>query len=374
MVGSAGRRLSATLIALFAAGLVLLFVARTANALLLLFIAILLAVYLAAVTDVLVRRARVIRPLALAVAGLGTVGAAILVGWLILPPVVRQTEDFLTSLPIELQRLEAFLIERARDYPPLEALLGANNEAGTLLDSTAADIRAYLQNAVLPYLKAGGRFLVELVSVLAMAVYLARAPRAYQEGLIGLVPPRVRHVARTIVVDLGDTLRAWIWAQLLAMSVLGLLTTIGLYLLGVPYAMAFGAFAAVAAVVPFFGTVASTALPALFVLSINGWAHALAVVGLGAGVHLVEANVIVPLLFSERISLPPALTILSVLIMASLLGVLGLVVAVPFLASTIVVVRHVLLAQIYGQYPSHGVPPAVLVSTTGEQRVVTVPP
>jgi predicted PurR-regulated permease PerM len=65
---------------------------------------------------------------------------------------------------------------------------------------------------------------------------------------------------------------------------------------------------------------------------------------------------------------------MSVLVMAHVLGVLGLVVAVPFLAATIVVIRHVLLAQIYGQYDPHTVPPAVLVSTTGERRVVMVPP
>jgi len=68
------------------------------------------------------------------------------------------------------------------------------------------------------------------------------------------------------------------------------------------------------------------------------------------------------------------LTIMSVLVMAHILGLLGLVVAVPFLAVTMVVARHVLLAQIYGEYDPRTVPPAVLVSTTGEQRVVVVPP
>ena len=95
-----------------------------------------------------------------------------------------------------------------------------------------------------------------------------------------------------------------------------------------------------------------------------------ATVALGVGVHLVEANVIAPLIFEERISVPPVLTILSVLTMATLLGLL---VAVPLLAAILAIVRHVLLTQVYGEQDPRAVSPAVLVSTTGQQRVVVIP-
>jgi predicted PurR-regulated permease PerM len=64
---------------------------------------------------------------------------------------------------------------------------------------------------------------------------------------------------------------------------------------------------------------------------------------------------------------------MAVLIMASLIGVLGLMIAVPLLAAVIVVVRHVLVEQVYGDAPRDAVPAAVLVSTTGEMRTVRVP-
>jgi hypothetical protein len=59
--------------------------------------------------------------------------------------------------------------------------------------------------------------------------------------------------------------------------------------------------------------------------------------------------------------LPPVLTIASVLIMGTLFGVIGLVVAVPILALTVVVVRHILHAEIYGDTADGG--PAVLRGT-----------
>jgi predicted PurR-regulated permease PerM len=267
--------------------------------------------------------------------------------------------------------LEAFIAQLAERYPPLERTALGRPGAG-LVETLVNDATDFVRGSVFPYITAGGKVAVELLSVLAMAIYLARNPAQYRDGVISLVPPRVRQLARATVADLAETMRTWIWAQLFAMLLLGVLTALGLWILRVPYALAFGVFAGAAAIVPFFGTITSTALPALFVLPINGVVHALLVTALGIGVHLLEANVVAPLIFEERLRLPPVLTILSVLVMASLLGVLGLLVAVPTLAAVMVILRHVLFGQIYGEQDLERVPSAVLVATTGEQKVIVV--
>jgi hypothetical protein len=77
------------------------------------------------------------------------------------------------------------------------------------------------------------------------------------------------------------------------MVLLGVLTTLGLWILSVPYFLAFGIFEEVAPIVPFLGTLLSTLLPAFFALGVSGLAKALAVVALGVGVHLIEMRVIV---------------------------------------------------------------------------------
>src|SRR5205814_6766371 len=107
-------------------------------------------------------------------------------------------------------------------------------------------------------------------------------------------------------------------------------------------------------VVPFFGTLLSTLLPALFVLNeavpyhgMTGAGHAGLVVGLGVIVHMIEGNVVSPLVMSKKVDLPPVLTIMSVLVMGSLLGPLGLIVAVPTLAAVMVIVRRILITRLY---------------------------
>jgi predicted PurR-regulated permease PerM len=132
------------------------------------------------------------------------------------------------------------------------------------------------------------------------------------------------------------------------MTFLGTLTAIGLYFLGVPYYVTFGVFTGLATIVPFFGTLLATTLPALFVLTgPEGGTRALWVIGLGVIVHLIEGNLVSPYIMQKQVDLPPVLTIVFVLVVGKLLGPLGLLVAVPGLAVIMVIVRRILISRIY---------------------------
>jgi predicted PurR-regulated permease PerM len=190
--------------------------------------------------------------------------------------------------------------------------------------------------------------LVSLFSVVVMALYLALHPALYREWLIVLFPPIHRDLVRDVLADCASSLRAYIVGLLLTMTFLGTLTAIGLYLLGVPYYITFGVFTGLATIVPFFGTLLATTLPALFVLTGPDGGHAaLWVIGLGIVVHLIEGNVVSPYIMSKQVDLPPVLTIVFVLVVGKLLGGLGLLVAVPALAVIMVIVRRILLTRIY---------------------------
>ncbi|MFI5244726.1 MAG: AI-2E family transporter, partial [Gemmatimonadales bacterium] len=133
------------------------------------------------------------------------------------------------------------------------------------------------------------------------------------------------------------------------MAVLGALMAIGLRLLNVPYWLTFGIFCGLAAIVPFFGTVISTIVPALFVLGgTGGGVGALLVLLLGVVVHLIEGNIVAPLIMQRGVHLPPVFSIMAVLISGTLLGPLGLLVAVPALCIVMVLVRKVLIERVYG--------------------------
>ncbi len=357
--------------ALFVGALAVWTAIRLVGVLLLVLLAVLLSVFLGAVTDLLERRLRVSRGVGITLATLGTTAAVAGLAALFVPPVVAQTRALIGALPQTLAGLQAALERLGTQYPLLQGTSLADPQSGVVA-SVLTDITEYLRGAIVPYLRAGGRLFVEGAAVVVMAIYFALNPALYRGGVLTLVSPKHRAVASRILVDMAATLRAWVTGQLLAMAIFAAFTAVGLWALGVPYWLAFGLFAGLAAMVPFFGTIVSTIVPALFVVG-GGWLQVSAVLLLGIVVHAVGSNIIVPWIMARTVSVPPALTISGVLAMGTLLGPVGLIVAVPILALMLVLVRHLVHGELYGEGSTFQ--PAVLRSGRGRQPpTLTTPP
>jgi predicted PurR-regulated permease PerM len=321
---------------------------KTIDILLVVFLAVILAIYLNSLADLLHRRLGVPRPLGLTLGVAGTLGALVGVVLLIAPPVTAQVQDLLTNLPRYLASLDTNLNGFIRSIPVLRRSADAGAGQPGLLANALSEIMGFLRGAAVPYLKGGVEVLIEGVSVLVMAIFLARHPAVYADGVVALAPPQRRPLARAILRDLDLTIRAWVIGQIIAMVLLAALTTLGLWALGVPYFLAFGVFAGVAAIVPFFGVLLSTLLPALFALGAFGVTKALLVGALGVLVHIIEANFVAPVVMERQVNLPPVITIAGVLLIGKLFGLGGLIIAVPILALVMILVRHILLGEVYG--------------------------
>jgi len=323
------------------------FLVTIRDLLLLAFIATLVAIYLDGLTDLLVARTGLPQRAAFAVAVLPSLAALPGIVFLLVPPVIAQSRALLAVLPAQLARLGGALERLLPRIPELRDAIRPGEHQ--LLGAAIAQARA-LAGGIAPHVFGVAHGLVDLVAVAVMSVYLARDPSLYRGWARAVVPPQHRATADLVLVRLGAALHAWTLAQLLAMLILGTFTALGLWLLGVPYWLAFGIFTGLVALVPFFGTFVSTLLPALFVLGGDDGSvgRAAAVVVLGVVVHLVENNLVNPLVMQRQVALPPVLTIMSVLVCSRLLGPLGLVVAVPTLAVVLVLVRTLLLERGYG--------------------------
>lgn len=328
----------------------LLLFRTVAQVFLLLFLGILISLYLGAVSDWVEVKTRLPRGAAFAIAVLGSLGALVLLAWILIPPVVTQTQQLISALPGFIATWETGLDNLAVRFPFLKEAIGT--EDNRILSVVYARVSGMFGDVV-PRVFGLVHAAIDVFAVGVMGLYLALHPALYREWLIALFPPIHRDLVRDVLGDLANTLRAYIVGQLTAMGVLAAMTAIGLYLLDVPFWLPFGIFTGLVAIVPFFGTLLSTILPALFVLSgptfhgMTGFSHAMLVVLLGVVIHLFEGNVVAPLVMSKKVDLPPVLTIMSVLVLGKILGPLGLIVAVPTLAAIMVIVRRILITRIY---------------------------
>jgi len=326
--------LAATIITI----LLLWMVGHAADIFLLLFLAILISLYLGAVTDFFQRRFRLHRGLAFGLALFGSLGGIVGLFWLLVPPVVAQTQQLLSVLPQQIEQWEVGIDRLMANIPALNGVWKPG-EHKLLLTGSFGEVVPKVFGLV--------HAAISIFSVLVMSIYLALEPAFYREYMIALFPPVHRDLVRDVLADLATTLRQYIVGQLFTMAMLALLTAIGFYFLKVPYWLTFSILTGAVAIIPFFGTLVSTALPAMFMLGDRGLGAALLVIGWGTVVHLFEGNVLMPKVMQGKVHLPPVMTILSVLIMGTMIGGVGLVVAVPALAVLMVVVRRILMNRIY---------------------------
>jgi predicted PurR-regulated permease PerM len=325
--------------------LLLWLLGSTADVFILLFIAILLSLYLGFVRDLLVEHGRMPPKLAFFFAVTGSGAALLGLFALLVPPVVEQTRSLVTVLPQYIEGWETAIDRFVARFPAMRDMWKPGDH--TLLRALYDQVSGQTTNLV-PKVFSLVHVFINIFAVGVMSIYLALKPGLYREWLIALFPPIHRDLVRDVLRDLADRLRDYIVAQLLAMTVLAILTAIGLYLLGVPYWLTFGVFTGLVAVVPFFGTLVSTILPALFVLGgPGGGTRAMWVIVLGVVIHLIEGNLVAPLVMSKKIDQPPVLTITSVLVIGKILGPLGFVVALPILVTVMTVIRRILMNRIY---------------------------
>jgi predicted PurR-regulated permease PerM len=189
--------------------------------------------------------------------------------------------------------------------------------------------------------------------VLLLAIYFASEPKLYLVGFVKLFPRERRDRVKEVIQGVYQTLRWWLIGKAGSMLFIGLLTWIGLWILGVPLALTLGLLAGLLSFIPNFGPIIS-AVPAILLAFIDSPITALYVLGLFVLVQLIESNIVTPFIERETVELPPALTITFQLALGVLVGGLGLVLATPLLAAIVVAVQMLYIEDVLGDASTAG--------------------
>jgi len=317
-------------------GLGLWVIGALIDAALLLFGGVLLAVFLRGTSNWITRRTRLPQPWSL-VAVITAIAALIGVSaWLIAPSLSAQLDQITTRVPQAIARLRGHLEQYAWGRELTERLAqgagfpsgGALRRATSVLSTTAG---------------LGTGFIVFLF----LGLFLSAEPRLYRRGLLHLVPVPRRARAAEILDDVGEVLQQWMLGKFISMAAVGVLTYLGLAILGMPIALALAVFAATLTFVPYIGPLLAL-LPAALIALLEGPTQAAYVIALYFGVQLVESYVLTPVVQKRTAALPPALTLLGQLVIGALTGPLGVVLATPLTAALMVLVKRSYVEDLLG--------------------------
>jgi predicted PurR-regulated permease PerM len=187
-----------------------------------------------------------------------------------------------------------------------------------------------------------------LVLILVLSIYIGADPDTYHDGLMKLFAKPWRKRAGEVLTAISIALRKWLVTQLIAMVVIGVVSTIVLLILGVNAAVPLGVIAGLLEFVPTVGPILS-ALPAIAMGFVDSPEKALAVIVAYIAIQQMENYLLIPFLMREGVDLPPALTIIAQALMALIFGFLGLLCAVPLLAATMVAVKMLYVQDVVGE-------------------------
>ncbi len=323
-----------------AAALLMLLVYFTIDVIMLIFSAVLFAIFLRGLAVPISRYTRLPEAVSVLAVLLLLIGALAAGITMLAPSVAKQVQVLRVELPKSIEKAAAFVAQYDWGRTLLEQLPSAQGIFEKIeLSSLLTGVGGVFSSTV--------GIVGNLFIGILIAVYIAVEPRVYVDGFVRLFSIHKRERTAEIMEAVGETLRWWLIGKAGSMLFIGVLTWIGLSILGVPLALTLGLIAALLSFIPNFGPILSV-LPALLVAFIDSPIKAAYVAGLYLGIQLIESYLVTPYIERETVSLPPAMTMIFQLSLVVTLGFAGMVLAAPLLAMLLVVVHMAYVQDVLG--------------------------
>jgi len=223
----------------------------------------------------------------------------------------------LSRLPVDLQKLQNALLE---DLPgKLQAVLGTVLRGALNFTATTSAVLGQLLNVI-------------LIPVLTY-YFLNDGQQLWEQFILRLFPEERRANVRHKVQIADDMMSGFLRGQVTVMAIVGILSGIGMAIVGVPYALFVGLMSGLLNIIPYIGLLISLILTLVVALfTANPFATMIKAALVFAIVQGLEGSVISPKIVGEKVGLHPMIVILSVLVGAQFFGFWGLLLAVPVAA------------------------------------------
>ncbi|MGC4190761.1 MAG: AI-2E family transporter [Thermomicrobiales bacterium] len=205
------------------------------------------------------------------------------------------------------------------------------NNFETNLFERGQNITETLLNNTVETLTRSFSLLITAFGVFFIATYLLIDVPKFEESFVKMFASRYRPDARQLWDTLGDSLSRYLGGLLISITFQGVAVMVGLYLIGIPYALILGIWMAATAVLPYIGAILG-AVPAVMLAATMGWKITIATVLLYVVVNQVDGNFVTPRVQGSALRVHPVLIFVSVIGGGEIAGPFGAVMAVPTLA------------------------------------------
>lgn len=240
------------------------------------------------------------------------------------------------ELPGSIEALHVIL----KGNPIGELLLRVTPDFGSLFQK-------FIQNASTLFSSISG-LIFSILFIFFLGIYLAYDPGLYIRGILWLFPASKRPHIEQAFKSVGFMLQWWLIGRLFSMSVIGLLTGIGLLILGMPLAFTLAVFAGIVSFIPYLGPFVSF-MPVALLAATTGWNMIIYVLILYLIIQAVESYILTPIVLQRTVMVPPLLTLTAQVLFGMAAGIIGIMFALPVTATLIVLIKFFYIQDVLAE-------------------------
>jgi len=246
-------------------------------------------------------------------------------GFLVLPPLIRQVTDFIQAIPSLVDDLVAgrgqlgFL---QRDYHIVDRIRAAIEEhgAGSILGVTAPAL-AVAQSVF--------SVIIGSVAIAFLTFFMLLYGPRLVERFYAFLPDSARPRWQRVGNEIYRTVGGYVTGNVVISVIAGVAAAIALYVLGSKYSVALAVVVAILDLVPLAGATMAAVIVSAVVFVELGWIQGLIIIGFFLVYQQLENHILQPVIYGRTVQLSPLVVLVSVLIGAELAGILGALAAIP---------------------------------------------
>ncbi|MRI35349.1 AI-2E family transporter [Endozoicomonas sp. OPT23] len=184
-------------------------------------------------------------------------------------------------------------------------------------------------------------FFVNLFLIPVVAFYLLRDWDIMMEHIRLILPVNIEPIVVELAAECDEVLGAFLKGQLMVMLALGVIYGLGLWFVGLQFALLIGLLAGLVSIIPYMGFVVgfTTAILVAF-FQFDSYIPLLMVMGVFTVGQILESWVLTPYLVGDRIGLHPVAVIFALMAGGQIMGFVGMLIALPLAAIIMVLLRH----------------------------------
>ncbi|MGM0477864.1 MAG: AI-2E family transporter [Bacteroidota bacterium] len=255
--------------------------------------------------------------------------------------IIIQSQEIVEEMPQLIQANKDFLNVKSFDISS-EAIADYINEHSETIQENLQS----LKGGIVTFLEGGfnglkNTFIFLITCPIYIFFMLLYRDNVYRFVLAFHGKKNERNDSKAIINEVKNQLYHYLKGLVLVMLVVGTLTGLGLFFLGIEYALFLGILTALLTPIPYIGVVVSATIPVILALLTKDsiW-YPVGVLGIFVIVQFAEGNFITPRIMGNSVNINPLIILLSIVVLGSISGLIGLILTVPILAVIKVIVDH----------------------------------